>query len=251
MKVLIVEDEKLSRERLSQLIKQYNPDIEIIGETDSIEDTVNFLRLQSPDLVFLDIQLADGLSFEIFKQVDFRKPVIFTTAYDHYALKAFELNSIDYLVKPLSFEKLCQALDKYQQLKGALNQGISGELATSLLSRKNFKERFLVRIGRKLTYKNVEDAAYFFAEGKMVYLVEQGSGRKFLIDHTLEELINQLLDPAQFFRINRSFIISIESVAEVQPFTQQRLLVKINQEQAHELVVSRDKSSDFKAWLNY
>lgn len=251
MKVLIVEDEKLSRERLAQQIKQYNAKIEIIGQTDSIEETVSFLRQTTPDLIFLDIQLADGLSFEIFKQVEFRKPVIFTTAYDHYALKAFELNSIDYLVKPISNQKLHQALDKYHQLRGALNQGISGELAASLLKQKSFKERFLVRIGRKLTYKNVEDAAYFFAEGKVVYLVERGSGKKFLVDHTLEELISQLLDPSMYFRINRTFIISIQSISEVQPFTQQRLLVKIDQEQLHDLIVSRDKCGEFKAWLNY
>ncbi len=253
MKVLIVEDEKLSRERLGELIHQYNPQIEILGETDSIEDTVNFLRSQEhPDLLFFDIQLADGLSFEIFKLISVSKPVIFTTAYDQYALKAFEVNSLDYLIKPISYEKLQQALDKYRQLKGELNSDFTAELTQALLSQKNaYKERFLVKLGRKLFYKMVSEIGYFQAEGKIVYLVENSSGRKYLIDHTLDELSNRLLDPSKYFRINRSFIISIESVAEIEPYSQQRLLVKLNQSHPHDLVVSREKATSFKAWLNY
>lgn len=253
MKVLIVEDEKLSRERLGALIHQYDPKIEIVAETDSVEDTVSFLRSQPhPDLVFLDIQLADGLSFEIFKQVSLEKPIIFTTAYDQYALKAFEVNSLDYLIKPISYQKLRMALDKYHQLKGPPNSYFTAELANMLLQKKSsYQERFLVKLGRKLYYKNATEIGYFFADGKIVYLVEKGSGRKYLIDSTLDELTNQHLDPAQFFRINRSYIISIDCVAEIEPYTQQRLLIKLHQSHPHDLVVSRDKTPDFKAWLNY
>ncbi len=253
MEVLIVEDERLSRERLSELILRYDPQIKLVGSLDSVEETVHFLQThEHPDLLFFDIQLADGLSFEIFQQVTVRKPIIFTTAYDQYALKSFEVNSLDYLIKPINYERLVQALKKYQSLEGPSDNTISPDIAKLVLqSQKIHKERFLVKLGRKLFYKPVAEIGYFYADGKIVYLVEKKSSRKFLIDHTLDELANKHLDPGHFFRINRTFIISIESVMEVQPHSNQRLLVKLNQTHNQDLIVSRERSATFKAWLNY
>ena len=253
MKVLIVEDEKLSRQHLAEMLSQYDPDIQVVGELDSISATIDFLNGQElPDLLFLDIQLADGLSFEIFKHVNTQKPVIFTTAYDQYALKAFEVNSLDYLIKPLSLPKVSQALDKYKNLQAPSTLRFDPKLIQALIEKtQSYQERFLVKIGRKLFYKNAIESGFFYADGKLVFLVEQESNRKYIIDHTLDELSDKLLDPALFFRINRTYIIHIKVIEEIQPHTNQRLLLKLKGVTGHDFIVSREKTPLFKSWLNY
>ncbi|MCU0418605.1 MAG: LytTR family DNA-binding domain-containing protein [Cyclobacteriaceae bacterium] len=253
MKVLIVEDEQLAAERLEEMIHSYDRSIAIEGPLDTVQDTVRYLREHRDiDILFLDIQLADGKSFELFEQVACETPVVFTTAYDQYSLKAFKYNSIDYLLKPVRFDDLQQALEKFKRLNPAerpapLSKELVQELLASLQS--PYKQRFLVRQGNKILYVPVEDIAYLFAEGKIAYLVTKETQRQYIVDHTLEELESHLLDPARFFRISRKHIVHIQAIKEVQ--TQpQRLEVKIAQPCDPPLWVSREKITEFKRWLN-
>ena len=252
MNVIIAEDEALAAERLEQLAIACDPSIQIVGRYDSVEDLITYFQHNKPDLVFLDIQLADGKSFELFKKVDVAAPIIFTTAYDQYALQAFKLHSIDYLLKPIQHEELSFALKKFKSLRPsqALDPGqwdVLKELAKIPI--KSYKQRFLVKAGNKLLYKQVSQVAYFYAEGKAAYLVTLQENRKYLIDHTLEEL-ELLLDPGMFYRISRKFIIHVDAVAEVKGSVSTSMEVILSQKTELTLSVSRDKIQDFKKWLD-
>ena len=254
MNAIIVEDEILAAERLAELIALAAPGITITRRFDTVSDTVAFFRDGGNcDLLFLDIQLADGKSFEIFSQADIRVPVIFTTAYDQYALEAFKTNGIDYLLKPIQEKELTRALEKLRNLKAGTSTLGDRELTVlrELLQNKGtgFKERILVKSGNKLQYKPVNSIAYFFADGKSAFLVSKGDGMRMLIDHTLEEL-EQILDPRTFFRISRKYIVHIDSISELKGLISSRLEVKLNQPCEHELQVSRDRASELKAWLD-
>ena len=204
MNVLIVEDEELAAERLEALIKKYDSRITILNRIDTVKETVAFIKAneQETDLIFLDIQLADGKSFEIFNKIKFYTPIIFVTAYDEYTLKAFKLNSIDYLLKPASFEEVSAALSKFKHLK-AQNQHpiIDKKLISAILSETaiHYKKRFLVKFGKQIQFKNAEEIGYIFADDKICHIVEMNTARKYMIDHTLEELDEGLLDPQMFF----------------------------------------------------
>jgi DNA-binding LytR/AlgR family response regulator len=252
MNVIIAEDEKLAAERLEQLILDYDPRIHIIARYDSVEELVTFFKKNTVDLIFLDIQLADGKSFELFEKVDVAVPIIFTTAYDQYALQAFKHYSIDYLLKPIQPKELNFSLDKFKNLQ--VNKGLDTsqwnllkELSKATTT--SYKQRFLVRSGNKLLYKPVEDVAYFYADGKLAYLVTAKENRKYLIDNTLEQL-EAMLEPKSFFRISRKFIINIEAVAEVKGSVSTKMEVFLHQKADFNLSVSRDKISDFKKWLD-
>ena len=250
MRVLIVEDEQLAAERLSQMIREYDSDIEILGPLDTVSETSEVLVQTSPDILFLDIQLADGKSFEIFDKVLYERPIIFTTAFDQYALRAFKLNSVDYLLKPIRPDELKQALDKFKRVNSSernvsLSKDVIRELVRTIHN--PYKKRFLVKQANKIFHKSVDDIAFVFAEGKLAYLVSR-EGRQFLIDHTLEELDEQLLDPLDFFRISRKHIIQVAAVQEVRN-TGGKLWVKALGGQ-EELLVSRDRITEFKTWLN-
>lgn len=252
MRVLIVEDEVLAAERLASLLKQCAPDAEVVDQFDSVEDTVRFFRSgNAVDLLLLDIQLADGKSFEIFDKANIDVPVIFTTAYDQYALHAFRFLSIDYLLKPVSEDHLCSALEKLRKL-GSDERVQAGEIRALreliLSTRREYRERFLIKTGNKLLFKVVEDVAYFYADGKVVYLVTRDS-RRFMVDHTLEEL-EQTLDPSKFFRISRKAIVGISSIAEVRGMISGRLEIRLSQTADQPLEVSRERASTFKKWLN-
>jgi DNA-binding LytR/AlgR family response regulator len=253
MRVLIVEDEPLAAERLQYLLKSCEPDVQIIDQLDSIEDTVSFFRAKNKvDLLLLDIQLADGKSFEIFSKVEIDTPIIFTTAYDEYAIQAFKVRSIDYLLKPIQQSDLQQALDKFKKVTSfalLTTDDIASLRALLSENKKTFKERFVIKSGNKLQYKPTSEVAYFFADGKTNYLVSKKENRKYLIDHTLEEL-ESTLDPKLFFRISRKFILSIDSIAEVKGLISTKLEVKLNQPNEHDLSVSRDRAQAFKNWLN-
>ncbi|CAN5127229.1 LytTR family DNA-binding domain-containing protein [soil metagenome] len=254
MRVLIVEDEQLAVERLSMLIRQYDKNILLADPLDTVKETVSFLKGHNDiDLLFLDIQLADGKSFEIFNKVDFEKPVIFTTAFDQYSLKAFKVNSIDYLLKPIKYDELKWALDKFNRLRSSnsvmpLDKEVIRELFRSTQS--EYKKRFLVKQASKFQYKAVEDIAYLFAEGKIAYLVSKGNGKQFIIDHTMEELEDSLLDPLHFFRISRKHIIHIKTIDEVKVLGLNRLEIKLTIPSDQQLVVSRERVADFKRWLD-
>ncbi len=254
MNVIVVEDEQLAAERLIEFIHQYDHTITIYSKMDSVQEVVAYFKSgKSADLIFLDIQLADGKSFEIFDQIKVDVPIIFTTAYDQYALQAFKLLSIDYLLKPIQFHDIQQALEKFKRYPKA-TAGLSEVDLIKLKdfidsSGQNFKQRLLIKSGNKLYYKPTEEAAYFFADGKAAYLISQKDNRKNIIDHTLEEL-ERLLDPKQFFRISRKFIVNVEAIAEIKGLISTRLEVKLHQPCEHDLSVSRDRVADFKKWLD-
>jgi DNA-binding LytR/AlgR family response regulator len=252
MKVLIAEDEVLAAERLTQMISEYDSTIVIAAQLDSVSEVVDFLKSGSPlDLMFLDIQLADGKSFEIFDLVSTDVPIIFTTAYDQYTLKAFKFHSIDYLLKPVQSKELDQAIDKYKRIKTNSITNDSLQSLRDLIEKKvpSYKQRIVVKAGNKLQFRPAEDVAYFFADGKEAYMITQKENRKHLIGYTLEEL-EQLLHPDDFFRISRKFIVRADAIAEVKGTMSTRLEIRLNNDNHHELTVSRERVTDFKRWLD-
>lgn len=255
MNVLVLEDESLAADRLCKMIKEYDSSIMITKKLESVDDAVKYIQDENEiDLAFFDIQLTDGKSFEVFEKVDFNKPVIFTTAYDQYSIDAFKVNSIDYLLKPINAKDLKGALDKYQALSRSNSpmHGIDIEMLRQLLTKANesYKKRFLVKSGSRLHYVSVEDISYFYAEGKLVFAVLRDKNRQFIIDHTLEQLVQELLDPNLFFRINRTFILNLEEISEIKTYKNSRLLVKMISHYDQEMIVSREKVQEFKGWLN-
>ncbi len=257
MNILIVEDENLAAERIENLLMKYDPGIHVLEVLDTIEDSITFLkdRADDIDLVLLDIHLSDGSSFEIFNHVDYLKPIIFTTAYDQYSLRAFKVNSIDYLLKPVKYEELKAALDKYRKLEntGHPVPPLDLDALRSLVNsaeKPEYKKRFIVKFGSRIQYKPVEEIAYIFAEGKMAYIILKGGSKKYMIDHTLEELESKLLDPNDFFRINRKFILKIDTINDIKHYTNSRLEIKLNEVCEQQLIVSRERVQAFKHWLN-
>lgn len=249
MKVLIVEDEPLARERLRTLILQHDPTITIADEFDSVEDTVQFFQSDAKvDLAFLDIQLADGLSFSIFEQTQVACPVVFTTAYDQYALQAFRVHGIDYLLKPINLAELQEAfaqLDRFRPTpEHTLLQQVYRQVSPT------YKTRFLVKMGDHYQTKPVDDIAYLYADGKVTYLVSKANQRRYILDYTLEVLENELLDPRQFFRINRKFMVSIDGIREIRSYVNGRLKILPVVSCDTDMIVSRERVAAFKSWLN-
>jgi len=254
MRVLIVEDEKPAAEKLQRLLYQYDPTIEIQAIVDSVRKSVDWLKNHGNqvDLLFLDIQLTDGLSFDIFKQVEVDKPVIFTTAFNEYAIDAFKVNSIDYLLKPITFNSLRESLEKLNSLNENLSflskktglEEISRALA---LLKRRYKDRFMVKSGEHILSVTTDKVTLFFAEGRNAFLVAH-SKQRFLIDYKLEEL-EDLVDPALFFRVNRSFIVNINSVRDVLVYSNSRLKVMLNQDFDRDIIVAREKVLSFKHWF--
>ena len=259
MKILIVEDEPLAVKKLQRTLSAVEEEAEVIGVTHSIKSTVEWIQANpAPDLVLMDIELADGQSFEVFNQVEVPGSVIFVTSYDEYALKAFKVNSVDYLLKPIKKEDLQAALDKFKQLKKryaaqpspSLNmvnlEGLLKELYSKVTS-KTYRKRFLVKNGNKLTSIETGEVAYFFTEGRLNFF-KTSSNKKFIVDYSIDEL-EEMLDPEQFFRINRSFVVSLDSVSLIEDFFGNRLALKLIPEQDKEVIVSREKVSEFKRWM--
>jgi DNA-binding LytR/AlgR family response regulator len=251
MQVLIIEDEALGAQRLADILYALDATIVVVGCIESIHQGVEwFNRNASPDLIFLDIELTDGQSFELFKEVKISCPVIFTTSYNEYALKAFELNSIDYLLKPIRREQVQRSLDKYKQMKQIM--GVDMQQLQRLLQplskpTDSFRTRFLVKYGQKHLSVAIQEIAYFLGEDKVVFLVTHKKD-KYVIDYTLDEL-EHLLDPAVFYRANRSFIVHADAVKSVGNESYGKLRLHLLPIPAKDVVVSRDKASAFKAWL--
>lgn len=257
MNVLIVEDEKLAAEKLQKQLLEIDDSLAIVGMTPSIEETVEWLDANDmPDLVFCDIHLADGLSFDIFKQRIVQSPVIFTTAYDHYAIRAFEVNSISYLLKPIQKEKLEDSLSKYRSLRQQNEQSMHNpgqiDKLISIIQRgtttTNYKQRFLVKVGTKIKSVPVNRVAYFFTEDRMNFIMTRDHD-KLPVDHTLEEL-EDMLDPRHFFRLNRSFVVHYDAVKEIHTHFKGRVKVDLNPPMEEEIVISAEKTPVFKAWLD-
>ncbi|KAB2867907.1 MAG: response regulator transcription factor [Bacteroidales bacterium] len=253
MKVVIIEDEAFAALRLKKMIQDYNPDIKIVAELESVAESVKWFKSNpEPDLIFLDIHLEDDLSFAIFEQVNISSPVIFTTAFDEYAIKAFKLKSIDYLLKPIVHEELASALKKYEQFSGLHQNTIDLQSLYNLLTtnEKKYRERFSISIGTKIKMVEVTDIAYFFVMDKGVYL-RTSQGNTFNIDFTLDKL-EEMLNPASFFRINRKYLINIASISNMVAYSRGRvkLELKPKADDEFETIVSIDRSGEFKKWLN-
>ena len=254
MKTIIIEDEKPAARLLQRKLEKLNLKVGVMLH--SVEEALDwFSKNEHPDLIFLDIQLSDGLSFEIFEKVNIRSAVIFTTAYDEYALRAFKLNSIDYLLKPIDEEDLELAIAKFRSLLpkqelAVQNFGIDFEQIKKMLINpfeKNYKKRFTVKIGQHLKVISIDEVECFFSENKGTY-IHTFDNRNYLIECTLE-LLEQELDPADFFRISRKFIIPLKAIKEIVLFSNSRLKVILPSFKEEEVVVSREKVSDFKNWI--
>ena len=248
MRVLIIEDEEPAAERLESLLLEANPQIQVLAHLDSVESSVEYLQKESiPDLIFLDIQLADGLSFEIFDSVTVETPIIFTTAYDQYAIQAFQVNSIDYLLKPIAPESLHKSLSKYQKWQGqAPLPDLRGLIQA--LRPQQYQERFLIRVGDQLKYVSIGEVAYFMAESRLVLLVTN-QGRQFPVDYKIEDL-ESMVDPRSFYRLNRKFLARLESIQKIHTYFNSRLKIDLQPAPDVEVIISREKVNGFKQWLN-
>ena len=250
MKTIIIEDEKPSARRLARLLS--NLGVEVSEMLHSVEEAVAwFSGNPHPDLIFLDIQLSDGLSFEIFDTVEVKSAIIFTTAFDEYALQAFKLNSIDYLLKPIDDEELEAAVNKYRSLKPekqnmTLNFDDIKNLLVNPLERE-YKKRFTARVGQHLKIINADEVESFYSENKGTYAATS-DGRNYLLDTTLENLETDL-EPQTFFRVSRKFYININHIKDIVSYTNSRLQIKLNHFNEQEIIVSRERVKDFKLWL--
>jgi DNA-binding LytR/AlgR family response regulator len=253
MNILIIEDEKLAANRLSGLIKSLDETAKIVGTLDSIKASVAWFSSNlQPELAFMDIQLADGLSFEIFDQVAISCPVIFTTAFDEYALRAFKVNSIDYLLKPIDIDELSRAMEKFRNLhhESSKPEAIAAPVMDRVLQMltKSFKSRFLVRAGEHIKTIPAEQVTFFYSMEKATFL-NTIENKEYDIDYTLEEL-EGLLNPELFFRINRKYIVSMGAIRDIINYTNSRLKLKLVNSTDNEIIVSREKVSEFKNWLD-
>jgi DNA-binding LytR/AlgR family response regulator len=250
MRVLIIEDEGPAANRLTKLLKTIHDEIEVIDRLDSIDTAVRFLQTTNNiDLIFMDIQLADGLSFDIFQQTQVKAPVIFTTAFDQYTLRAFKVNSIDYLLKPIDEKELEQAVDKYRLLYDKKDIAFSDKILKMMQEMNNtkYKERLLIKRGQQLSYLKTERMAYCYADGKLCYAVDF-QNNKYLLECNLSDLEEQL-QPNKFYRINRQLLVNIDAVTKVHTWLGGRLKLEINPTTTAETIVSRERVNGFKEWL--
>jgi two-component system response regulator LytT len=251
MNVLLIEDEEAAAQRMQKMLNQLDPEINILTVTDSIESTVNWLQNNpEPDLIFSDIHLADGSSFEIFREVKVNSPVIFTTAFDKYALDAFKVNSIDYLLKPIKADELAQSLQKFKNLHSNQTPALDYQKLLQVLqpnNTKTFQKRLVIRYGQHIKTVEVADIAYFFTQDKVTFL-NTFENKKLPVDNTLDEL-EDVLDPAQFFRINRQFIINVKAIGSMYSYSKSRVKIELNPASDIETIVSTERSASFKNWL--
>jgi len=254
MKVLIIEDEPYARRELKRLLAKVPAEITVLECIDSIEDAVLYLKSNSaPDLMFFDIQLSDGLSFEIFNQVDIKTPVIFTTAFDEYAIKAFKVNSIDYLLKPIKLNELINAIKKYEDLSeqfGNKKSGLKLEQIEKLfeINKPRYKSRFIAKFGDQIKHIEIRNVAYLRAEDNEVMLVTTGN-ENYIIDYSLDQLAG-LLNPDDFFRINRSYIITPGSIKKISKYFNSRLHLELIPDTKSTVLISRVKVPEFMNWMD-
>lgn len=251
MKTLIIEDEQPAAKRLAKLLAEHCPECEILDMIDSVEGAVKWLRnFQPPDLVFMDIQLADGLSFDIFGQTSLTAPVIFTTAFDHYTLRAFKVNSVDYLLKPIDPVELVSSLEKYRKIyrqPDTYDRSGIEKMLQSLLTKQEFKDRFFVKSGQHFVHVNISEIAYFFSEDGIAF-VQCTDGKKHIVEYTLDQL-EDMLDPKLFFRINRQAIVKPAAIRRISTWFNSRLKLELTPAHDTNNVVSRERVQDFKRWM--
>jgi len=250
MKVLILEDEPLAADKMESLLGELELDIEIVAILESVEESIAWLKKHGePDIILSDIHLNDGLSFNIFSELKTSCPVIFTTAYEKYAIQAFEVNSVDYLLKPVQKDRLDQALGKANQ-KSNTSKSVLFEEFKEILTKSNrdYKNRFLCKLGNKIKSVPCEKIRYFYSKDKITFIVDQNNNR-YPINNTLDE-VDQMLDPKAFFRVNRKYIVHFEGLDEISPYFKGRLKISVLPAIDDEIVVSSDKSPLFKSWLD-
>ena len=254
MRVLIIEDEPLSAGKIRDYLARYDDSIQVITMLDSVTSAIQwFSRNDHPDLVFLDIHLSDGICFSIFEQVDVQAPVIFTTAHDKYALKAFELNSIDYLLKPIKYDAVAAAMQKLRNLTGEaspddLTRRIQGLMESLKETKGQYRERFLVKSGNRIRSVETGQIAYFYSESKMSFLVTRDNHR-YVLDSSLDMLQRQL-DPKSFFRANRKLLVKFDALKAIHPFFKGRLKIELQPDFRDEIIISSEKAQTFKEWLD-
>ena len=251
MKIILVEDEIPAAKRLSRLIKNVDETIEIVAKFDSIVSTIDFLNTKPLiDLIFMDVQLADGLCFTIFENTPISIPVIFTTAYDKYTLKAFKVNSIDYLLKPIDEIELSDAIKKYNQFYKQDNNKYLDKIAGLIkeMGIEKYKERFIIKRGKQISFIKVEDISFFYATGKLCYIVDN-CNQKFLAEDNLSNIFIHL-NPRVFFRINRTMIINISAIKNTHLWIGGRLKIDLTFTTNEDTIVSRERVNGFKDWLN-
>ncbi len=249
MNVLIVENEKPAIVSLSRLLNQIDPAIKIAGTTESVESTINWFQNNPfPDLIFMDIQLDDGLCFELFETMQLDIPVIFTTAYDEYMLSAFKVNSVDYLLKPIEESLLRKAIDKFKSIhfRDAVKIDVLKQLLKEL--NKGYKTRFLIKVGEH--YRSVLDneISCFYILERFTF-IRTSSGKDYPVDYSLDQL-QKIIDPDKFFRISRNCIVNINAIRDIISYSSSRLNVKLNNQPNEDLIVSKDKVSEFKKWVD-
>lgn len=248
IKILLLEDEAIAARKLSRMLDACKQDIEVLDIIESKKEGIQKIPTSPADLILMDIHLTDGKSFDILEAINCSIPIIFTTAYDQYTLRAFKHLSIDYLLKPIAQEDLQQALDKYEQhFKATTDQVDYQQLAQLLQNPKTYKNRFLIQIGSKLKPIGIEEVAYFYSKEKTTYL-STIKERNYPIEFTLTQL-EQLLDPREFYRVNRQFLIARKAITDISYFSTTRLNVQVTPKPAADLFVSIDKIVKFKNWL--
>ena len=251
MKVLIIEDEKPAARRLNRMLGKQQ--VEVGTMLHSVAEAKDwFLANEHPDLIFLDIQLSDGISFEIFEEIEIKSAVIFTTAYDQYALEAFKLNSIDYLLKPIDEDDLSIAIEKFKSFKPQQETSVVSfdDIKKLLLNdnKRTYKSRFTIKVGQHLKIIESDDIECFYSKDKATYIYTN-SERSYLLENSLEQLEEQL-NPKQFFRISRKFFININAIKDIVSYSNTRLKIQLHKFNEHELIVSRERVKGFKEWLD-
>lgn len=250
MKVVIIEDEKLSAEHLALLLKKVDENIEVIKYLDTVKSTVNsFKEGLKAELIFMDIHLADGNSFEVFGQIEIDTPIIFTTAYDNYAIQAFKQNSIDYLLKPVSLQDVQFAIDKYNKQQQKANKELFETFASTYKHLSNqYKTRFIVKVGETIDTVQTNEIHHFETKESLSFLVTT-KGKRYIIEYTLDQL-EKILPPQDFFRINRKIIIHIQAIEKVKTYFNSRLSIAANKLEGDSQIVSRERVIEFKKWLD-
>jgi len=250
MNVLIIEDEDLAAERLERMLNEIDPEVNVRAKIRSVKEAINWLKEHTVDLIFIDIQLSDGLSFSIFDEIHISTPLVFTTAYDQYAIRAFQHNSISYLLKPIRKKELKESLGKFERFRSAFS--IDFETISSIYQgdKPAYKKRFLISIGEKLKKIEVTDIAYFYAMDKSVFC-RTFENKALPIDQSLDAL-EELLDPEIFFRINRKYIVNMNAIEQMIAWSRSRIKLELNPPVKDEegAIVSISRSSDFKKWMN-
>src|SRR5258706_435977 len=249
MNILIIEDEPQAAQRVEKLIKAIVPDVKIVGILDSVKGSVQWFNANpSPDLVIMDIQLADGISFQIFEQCQIKSPVIFTTAYDEYALKAFKVNSIDYILKPVDADELKGAIQKYKSLTAPPEKMLESiGYAVQMLTKK-YKERFVIKVGEHLKSIEANDILFFFSLEKTTF-AQTADGKKHILDFTMDKL-DGFLDSSKFFQINRKYLVNVKSIKDMISHTNSRLKLILKTNDDPEVIVARERVQEFKDWLD-